>query len=160
MTSTPAPIRLDLSLVLDVDPSAWATEYGLPADGVVEDATNHLVQTVRALVEEHATRLATFAVHQVTADGDGPGRFACASCGVTTATTYVVTGDVNDKEGRTEVCRDCDTAERVDLPQGVAVTGHRSTVHDGVNVEIDAPEGMRVTVHLNDWKQVDEVIGA
>lgn len=33
--------------------------------------------------------------------------FACAECGTQTARTYVVTGAVDDKEGRTEVCLPC-----------------------------------------------------
>jgi hypothetical protein len=41
-----------------------------------------------------------------------PAQFACAECGTTEATTYVVTTlDPGDVKGtRTEVCRDCDKA--------------------------------------------------
>lgn len=40
-------------------------------------------------------------------------QFACAECGTTTATTYVVTIlDPDDCSTRTEVCRACDDALR------------------------------------------------
>lgn len=40
----------------------------------------------------------------------------------------------------------------------VLVYGHHSDVHDGANIEIDAPEGARITVHLNEGLIVDVVI--
>lgn len=36
-----------------------------------------------------------------------PVPFTCADCGTDTADTYVVTGAVDDREGRTEVCLPC-----------------------------------------------------
>ena len=47
---------------------------------------------------------------------------------------------------------------RCNLAGAVAVYAHHSSVHDGINVEIDAPAGTRVTVHLNDGDLVDVVV--
>jgi hypothetical protein len=44
-------------------------------------------------------------------------------------------------------------------PEGFAVFAHWSQVHDGVNVEMDVPDGLRVTVHYNEWLAVDAVAG-
>jgi hypothetical protein len=44
-------------------------------------------------------------------------------------------------------------------PEGFAVFAHWSSVHDGVNVEMDVPDGLRVTVHYNEWLAVDAVAG-
>jgi hypothetical protein len=46
------------------------------------------------------------------------------------------------------------------MPEDCDVVGHTSKVHPGLNVEIDAPEGTLVTVHLNDWQVVNQVIPA
>ncbi|BBY54158.1 hypothetical protein H7J07_05980 [Mycobacterium koreense] len=40
----------------------------------------------------------------------------------------------------------------------VLVYAHHSGVHDGINVEIDAPKGTRITVNLNDGELVDVVV--
>lgn len=47
---------------------------------------------------------------------------------------------------------------RSNLAADVMVCAHHSSVHDGVNVEIDAPAGTRITVHLNDGDLVDVVV--
>ena len=47
---------------------------------------------------------------------------------------------------------------RNNLAGEVTVLAHHSSVHDGINVEIDAPTGTRVTVHLNDWVLTDVVV--
>lgn len=44
-------------------------------------------------------------------------------------------------------------------PEGFACFAHWSTAHNGINVEIDAPEGLPLTVHVNDWRAVNVVIG-
>jgi hypothetical protein len=44
-------------------------------------------------------------------------------------------------------------------PEGLAVFAHWSAVHDGVNVEMDVPDGLRVTVHFNEWLAVDATAG-
>jgi hypothetical protein len=44
-------------------------------------------------------------------------------------------------------------------PVGLAVIAHWSNVHQGVNVEIDAPEGLPLTVHVNDHVAVNLVVG-
>lgn len=44
-------------------------------------------------------------------------------------------------------------------PEHFDVFAHWSKVHDGVNVEIDVPNGLRVTVHFNEWLAVDSVAG-
>jgi hypothetical protein len=44
-------------------------------------------------------------------------------------------------------------------PDGFGLFAHWSTVHDGVNVEMDVPDGLRVTVHYNEWLAVDAVAG-
>lgn len=46
------------------------------------------------------------------------------------------------------------------VPEGVLVTAHQSKTHPGLNVEIEAPEELRVTVHVNEWLAVDTVIGS
>lgn len=46
-----------------------------------------------------------------------------------------------------------------DAPEGFEVVAHMSKVHPGVNVEIDAPDGMPLTVHVNDGPVVNVVIG-
>lgn len=57
-----------------------------------------------------------------------------------------------------EMCTpDPSTEGRANLTD-VAVYAHHSTVHDGVNVEIDAPTGTRITVHINDGLVVDLVV--
>ena len=45
-------------------------------------------------------------------------------------------------------------------PEGLAVFAHWSAVHDGVNVEMDVPDGLRVTVHYNDQCVVDQQVRA
>lgn len=40
----------------------------------------------------------------------------------------------------------------------VGLYAHHSSVHDGINVEIDAPAGVRITVHINDGRAVDLVV--
>lgn len=42
----------------------------------------------------------------------------------------------------------------------VWVYAHQSDVHGGVNVEIDAPAGVKVTVHLNDGLIADVKVPA
>lgn len=49
---------------------------------------------------------------------------------------------------------------RSDLADKVAVLTHHSSVHGGINVEIEAAEGVHVTVHLNDALVADETVGA
>ena len=44
------------------------------------------------------------------------------------------------------------------LPPDTLVTAHSSKVHDGLNVEIDAPAGLRITVHVNDGPVADLVV--
>lgn len=44
-------------------------------------------------------------------------------------------------------------------PEGLCVFAHWSRVHGGVNVEIDAPDGLPLTVIVNDWRAVNIVIG-
>lgn len=48
---------------------------------------------------------------------------------------------------------------RNDLADKVRVLAHHSSVHDGINVEIEADEGVHVTVHLNEARVVDETVG-
>ncbi len=48
---------------------------------------------------------------------------------------------------------------RNNLADSVSVLAHHSGIHDGVNVEIEAPEGTHVTVHLHDALIADEVVG-
>ncbi|MEB3033494.1 hypothetical protein [[Mycobacterium] nativiensis] len=40
----------------------------------------------------------------------------------------------------------------------VEVYAHHSSLHEGINVEIDAPAGTRITVNLNDGQLVDVVV--
>lgn len=40
----------------------------------------------------------------------------------------------------------------------VLVYGHHSDMHDGANIEIDAPAGTRITAHLNDGLIADVVV--
>lgn len=47
---------------------------------------------------------------------------------------------------------------RCDLTDAVSVLAHHSSVHDGVNVEIDAPAGTRITVNLNDGTVADVIV--
>lgn len=47
---------------------------------------------------------------------------------------------------------------RNNLAGDVMVCAHHSSVHDGVNVEIEAPAGTRITVHVNDGRVVDTVV--
>lgn len=47
---------------------------------------------------------------------------------------------------------------RNNLADVVEVYAHHSSVHDGINVEIDAPAGTRVTVHLNDGMIAEVVV--
>ena len=44
-------------------------------------------------------------------------------------------------------------------PEGFAVFAHWSKVHNGVNVEIDAKDGLPLTVHVNDWRAADLWVG-
>jgi hypothetical protein len=44
-------------------------------------------------------------------------------------------------------------------PEGFTVFAHWSKVHEGVNVEMDVPDGLRVTVQYNEWLAVDSVAG-
>ncbi|TEA09181.1 hypothetical protein CCUG60884_00171 [Mycobacteroides salmoniphilum] len=46
---------------------------------------------------------------------------------------------------------------RSNLDELVSVCAHHSSVHDGINIEIDAPAGTRITVHLNDGALADIV---
>jgi hypothetical protein len=46
-----------------------------------------------------------------------------------------------------------------DVPEGFGIIAHWSQVHEGVNVEMDVPNGLRVTVHYNEWLAVDSVAG-
>jgi hypothetical protein len=53
-----------------------------------------------------------------------------------------------------------DGPERHDpRPEGFGIVAHWSTVHDGVNLEMDVPDGLRVTVYYNGWLAVDSVAG-
>lgn len=66
--------------------------------------------------------------------------FACAECGTTTATTYVVTTlDPEDVKGtRTEVCRACDDKLRAnDHPEGSTAI----CAHCGARILLDQREG-------------------
>jgi hypothetical protein len=47
---------------------------------------------------------------------------------------------------------------RDNLTDVVDVYAHHSDTHDGINVEIDAPAGVRITVHVNDGRVVDLVV--
>lgn len=47
---------------------------------------------------------------------------------------------------------------RADLVDKVSVYAHHSSLHPGINVEIDAPAGTRITVHLNDGPLADVVV--
>jgi hypothetical protein len=44
-------------------------------------------------------------------------------------------------------------------PEGLAVFAHWSTAHPGVNIEVDAPDGLPLTVHVNDYCEVNLVVG-
>lgn len=44
-------------------------------------------------------------------------------------------------------------------PEGFAVFAHWSAAHGGINVEVDAPEGLPLTVHVSDWRAVNVVVG-
>jgi hypothetical protein len=48
---------------------------------------------------------------------------------------------------------------RTNLTDKVRVFAHHSSVHDGINIEIDAEDGVQVTVHLNDALIADEMVG-
>lgn len=50
------------------------------------------------------------------------------------------------------------TEGRNDLPEGVQVYAHHSSSHDGLNVEIDAPAGVPITVHINDGTALEMVV--
>lgn len=43
--------------------------------------------------------------------------------------------------------------------EGFDVFAHWSKAHPGVNVEVDAPNGLPLTVHVNDWRAVNIIIG-
>ena len=43
---------------------------------------------------------------------------------------------------------------RNNLAEAVDVFAHHSGVHDGINVEIDAPAGVHITVHINEGRVV------
>jgi hypothetical protein len=45
-------------------------------------------------------------------------------------------------------------------PEGLAVFAHWSASHDGINVEMDVPDGLRVTVHYNGHCVVDQQVRA
>ena len=47
---------------------------------------------------------------------------------------------------------------RANLAQEVSVLAHHSSCHGGINIEIDAPPGVQVTVHLNDGLIADETV--
>lgn len=47
---------------------------------------------------------------------------------------------------------------RNNLADSVSVYAHHSSIHDGINIEIDAPAGTRITVHLNDGSLVDRIV--
>ncbi|GAB4987868.1 hypothetical protein MAHJHV61_33270 [Mycobacterium avium subsp. hominissuis] len=47
---------------------------------------------------------------------------------------------------------------RADLVDKVFVYAHHSSVHDGINVEIEAPAGTRITVHLHDGILADVIV--
>lgn len=47
---------------------------------------------------------------------------------------------------------------RDNLTDIVDVYAHHSGSHDGINVEIDAPAGVRITVHINEGLSVDLVV--
>ncbi|AOS94907.1 MULTISPECIES: hypothetical protein [Mycobacterium avium complex (MAC)] len=47
---------------------------------------------------------------------------------------------------------------RNNLKDTVKVVAHHSSCHDGVNIEIDAPAGTRITVNLNDGLIADRVV--
>lgn len=47
---------------------------------------------------------------------------------------------------------------RTDLADEVTVFAHHSSCHAGINIEIDAPPGVQVTVHLNDGLIADEKV--
>lgn len=47
---------------------------------------------------------------------------------------------------------------RDDLTNTVTLFAHHSSSHGGINVEIDAPAGVQVTVHLNDGLIADETV--
>lgn len=49
--------------------------------------------------------------------------------------------------------------DRGPSPEGFAVFAHWSAAHDGINVEVDAPEGLPLTIHVNDWRAVNVVVG-
>jgi hypothetical protein len=49
--------------------------------------------------------------------------------------------------------------DRRPAPEGMQVFAHWSAMHTGINVEIDAPDGLPLTVHVNDWQAVNVVIG-
>ncbi|SKU01066.1 hypothetical protein [Mycobacteroides abscessus] len=47
---------------------------------------------------------------------------------------------------------------RNNLATETSVYAHHSSVHDGINIEIDAVAGTRITVHVNDWLLADLII--
>ncbi|WP_157931682.1 hypothetical protein [Mycobacteroides abscessus] len=47
---------------------------------------------------------------------------------------------------------------RNNLVDDVRVYAHHSALHDGINIEIDAPAGVHVTVHLNDGLIAEETV--
>ncbi|MBB3752559.1 hypothetical protein FHT44_005071 [Mycolicibacterium sp. BK634] len=47
---------------------------------------------------------------------------------------------------------------RDDLPEDVEVYAHHSSSHDGLNIEIDAPAGVHITVHINDGMALEMVV--
>lgn len=50
-------------------------------------------------------------------------------------------------------------ADTPGAPDGFAVVAHWSAAHDGINVEVDAPEGLPLTIHVNDWRMLNVVVG-
>lgn len=47
---------------------------------------------------------------------------------------------------------------RDNLTDVVEVYALHSSIHDGINVEIEAPAGVRITVHINDGRVVNLVV--
>jgi len=52
-----------------------------------------------------------------------------------------------------------DSVDQRPAPEGMQVYAHWSLAHNGVNVEIDAPDGLPLTVHINDWEAARLVVG-
>lgn len=47
---------------------------------------------------------------------------------------------------------------RTNLAAAVQVHAHHSGVHDGINIEVDAPAGTRITLNVNDGQVADLVV--